>query len=185
MLAAATADMTMPERFTKRTTQKVMFANCGHGSIRRLEDCARLGFISAGHGKVDGVRPFFFSNQIRNLILNDIIAVYRNGVGYVGIARVSSKPMTITNAYLNGQKVEPNTFSYGNMFSDANDPGYAECLVEIIWLTKVHLGGMPGSGVCYGIFAKPSVVCSLDNQALLKKNLQIIFNLDFEQLLNH
>jgi hypothetical protein len=50
----------MAEKFTKRTAPKVMFVNSGHGDTRRLEDCARLNFISAGQGELDGVRPYFF-----------------------------------------------------------------------------------------------------------------------------
>src|SRR4051812_31219330 len=137
----------MQEKFTKRQTPKVMFANCGHGSTRRIEDCAKLNFISAGQGQVRGAKPYHFSNQIRNLIKGDVIAVYRNDVGYVGIARVNSRPTTITKAFLNGQKVEPTIFSQqSNMFANANNPGYAECLVQIEWLTNVHLGAEQESG---------------------------------------
>src|SRR5436190_9682228 len=109
----------MPEKFTSRKIPKVMFVNCGHANTRRIEVCARLNFVSAGQGKEDGVRPFFFSNQIRNLIKCDIIAVYRNGVGYVGIARVLSHSMTITQSYLGGHKVYNGIFSRSsNMFKN-------------------------------------------------------------------
>ena len=90
----------MPIKFISRQTPQVMFANCGHENTRLLQDCVRLSFISAGQGKAAGVKAYYFSNQIRNLIIGDILAVYRNEVGYVGIARVISKPMPITNAYL-------------------------------------------------------------------------------------
>ncbi len=172
----------MPEIFTNRMIPKVMFANCGHENTRRLEDMVRLNFISAGHGNMEGVRPYYFSNQIRNLKINDIIAVYRNRVGYIGIARVISKPMTISEAVLNGENVTPEMFK-GNIFDLADDPGYAECLVEIQWLSHVYLGENYGSGACFGMFAKPLVVCSLDNQVLLKKCFEKTFAINFQELL--
>lgn len=63
------------EKSTTRKISKVMFANCGHYNHRRLEDSARLNFISAGQGQDEGVKEFYFSNQIRNLIEKDIISV--------------------------------------------------------------------------------------------------------------
>jgi HNH endonuclease len=178
----------MPINFTSRQIPQVMFANYGHENTRLLQDCVRLGFISAGQGKADGVKPYYFSNQIRNLIIGDILAVYRNEVGYVGIARVISKPMPITNAYLNGQRVTNEIFSAAaNMFNESDGPGYEEWLVEIKWLTAVHIGNESGSGACYGqpYFAKPLVTCSLDNQQLTKSKLQEIFDIDFEMLLKN
>ncbi|HRO86105.1 MAG TPA: hypothetical protein PK110_14875 [Niabella sp.] len=177
----------MPEKFTKRKIPTVMFANCGHGQTRRLDDSAALNFISAGQGQDDGVRPFYFSNQIRNLIIGDILAIYRNKVGYVGIARVISRPMTISQAFLARQQVVPEMFIVQptNMFRNANNPGYAECLVEIKWLTNVHLREGEGSGACFGIYAKPHVVCSLDNQLFLKQQLEAAFHLKFDDLLNN
>ena len=51
----------MPEQpiqqFTSRIIPKVMFANCGHHNTRLLQDCARLGYISAGQGLNDNVAP--------------------------------------------------------------------------------------------------------------------------------
>ena len=107
----------MPEKFTNRRIPKVMFVNCGHHNTRRLKDCARLNFVSAGQGKDEGVRGFYFSNQIRNLIKGDVIAIYRNKIGYVGIAQVVSTPMTITQAFLGGEEVSNEMFSrQANMF---------------------------------------------------------------------
>lgn len=169
----------MPVKFTNRKTPQVMFANCGHFPHRRFEDSARLNYISAGRGKSDGVRPYFFSNQIRKLILNDILCVYRKEVGYVGIARVISKPMPITNAFLNGVKVTTDMFN-GDMYWEGDEPGYEEWLVEVEWLTPIHLGTKPKSGSCFGIYAKPHVVCSLANQPILRKCLQNHFNLKFK-----
>lgn len=173
-------------KFTSRTIPKVMFANCGHHNTRLLQDCARLGYISAGQGRTDGVERYFFSNQIRNLIIGDILCVYRNEIGYVGIAKVISKPTPITKAYLGGQKITNDIFSRGaNMFNESDDPGYEECLVEVKWLTNVYLGNEQASGICYGhpYFAKPLVTCSLDNQKVTKSKLEEIYHLNFEQLL--
>src|ERR1700730_1417662 len=117
----------MPEIFTTRQIPKVMFANCGHNQYRSLIDCTNLGFISAGQGRIHHQNPYYFSNQIRRLIVGDILAVYRNKVGYVGIAKVISEPTTISNAIFNGELATPELFR-ANMFNDADDPQYAECL---------------------------------------------------------
>jgi hypothetical protein len=174
-------------KFTTRTVPKVMFANCGHHNTRLLQDCARLGYISAGQGRNNNVEPYYFSNQIRNLIIGDILCVYRNEIGYVGVAKVISKPTPITQAYLGGQKITNEIFSVGaNMFNESDDPGYEECLVEVKWLTNVYLGKEKASGVCYGhpYFAKPLVTCSLDKQLLTKNKLAEHYEISFEQLLN-
>lgn len=185
----ARASASQPQaKFTTRTNPNVMFANCGHEDTRRLQDCVRLGFISAGQGRADGVEQYYFSNQIRNLIIGDILCVYRNEIGYVGIARVISKPTPITSAYLSGQKVTGEMFSIkSNMFNESDDPGYEECLTEIQWLTSVHLNDEPASGACFGkpYFAKPLVVCSLDNQQFTKSELEKVFKINFELLLRN
>jgi len=170
---------------TSRTTPKVMFANCGHEKHRKLEDSAKFNFISAGQGKKSGKPPDFFGRQIRNLIVGDIIAVYRNEVGYVGIAQVVSGPMDINNAVLGGKKVTRKTFSTeSDMFANYNN-GYKEWLVEIKWLTKVHLGNERGSGKLFGSFTNQNVTCSLDNQKDFKKKLQEKFKISFKSILEN
>ena len=162
-----------------------MFANCGdYFGTRSLKDNFRLNFISAGQGKAVGDKPWHWSNQIRNLIIGDIICVYRNRVGYVGLARVISRPMPITLATLGGKRVTPDIFSANtNMFNESDDPRYEECLVEIKWLTNVHLSEREGSGACYGIFAKMHAVCSLDNQKQTRICLQSSFKQKFSDLI--
>lgn len=169
----------MVEKFTTRKTPTVLFANCGHENTRRLEDCVSLGFISAGQGN----KPFYFSNQIRNLIIGDILAVYRSKVGFVGIARVISKAVTIRQAYIRKRKVESSMFSpKANMFKNANNPAYAECLVEIDWLTEVHMSGAIGSGFCYGGVTPRYSIGELSESkyACLQKS----FKVNFQELLN-
>jgi hypothetical protein len=173
----------MPIKFTTRNTPKVMFANCGDNQYRSLNDCAKYSFISAGQGYELGQQAYYFSNQIRRLIIGDIIAVYRNEVGYVGIARVISMPTPLTQATFNDAIATPNLFER-NMFNQANNPEYEECIVKIKWLTPIHLSSAPQSGRCFGIFAKPLVVCSLDKQIELKNCLQVAFNVNFNDLLN-
>lgn len=174
----------MPEKFTDRQIPQVMFANCGHGSHRQLKDSAKFNFISAGQGKFEGRDQFYFSNQIRNLIVGDILAIYRNKVGFVGIARVISKPMTISDAYLGGKKVSNVMFNQlSNMFNDSENPAFAECLVEIEWLTEVHLSEKVRSGYCFGGKTPRPVICelSIEKYECLQNRLKI----DFSILLNN
>ena len=169
------------EKFTKRTTPSIYFANCGHGQYRSIEDCASLNYISAGHGIELNGRPFYFSNFIRKLIIGDILCVYRNKVGYVGIAKVVSEPMTISRAYLGGKKVVKEMFSEGfTPFEKADIPGYAECLVEVEWLTPVHTAGKMASGMCYGrpYFASRITVCSMQNQTETIKALEKAYKIN-------
>jgi len=162
-----------------------MHANCGHGNNRKLEDCARLNFISAGQGDGRGKKPDTFGRQIRNLIIGDILAVYRTTVGYVGIAQVISKPMDINNAVLGEKKVSPEIFSPDSDMFDNHGNDYKEWLVEVKWLTNVYLGTTKASGACYGLFPTQAVVCSLDNQPYLKQELEKAFNLNFDAILNN
>jgi hypothetical protein len=99
---------------------KLYFANCGDGRHRKWQDCLTLGFISAGQGKERGRRPGYFSNQLRKLKVGDILAVYFNDKGYVGIGRVTHEIMDIDKAYLNGRKVSPEMFT-GNMFDNSDN----------------------------------------------------------------
>lgn len=168
-----------------RTIPTVMHANCGHYNHRLLEDCARLNFISAGQGDEEGRKPDTFGRQIRNLIVGDILAVYRNKVGYVGIAQVISDPMDIDNAILGGQKVTPQTFSPNSDMFDNHDNDYKEWLVEIRWLTNVHLGQEKASGACFGISLIRPVICSLDNQPILKHELEKSYSINFDKLLSN
>jgi HNH endonuclease len=172
----------MPEIFTNRQIPTIFFANCGDGSHRRFEDSAKFKFISAGQGKFEKQAPFYFSNQIRKLIIGDILAVYRNKIGFVGVARVISEPMTISNAYLGGQKVSNSMFSrLSNMFNDSDDPGFAECLVEIDWLTEIKMSSIEGSGWCYGGWTPQFVIGKL--QETKYNCLQASLDISFDNLL--
>lgn len=163
-----------------------MFANCGDGHTRKLEDCAKLNFISAGQGKEDGRKEYHFSNQIRNLILGDILCVYRNGIGFVGIAKVISIPMPITEAELGGKKVKNEIFSSSSqMFRNSDQPGYEECMVEVDWITDVHLSTQMGSGIAYGMHKIRPVTCSLKRKPDLKRKLEEEFQIEFDALLKN
>ena len=174
----------MPKIFTTRKIPSVLFANCGHfENERMLEDCVSMNCISAGQGKKNGAKPFYFSNQIRNLIIGDIIAVYRSKIGYVGIARVVSLPMPVTKAILGGQKVTGQMFPKSlNMFNESDEEGYEEWLVEVKWLTKIHLGNKKGSGFCYGGLTPRYTVGELQQNRL--SCLEKSFGISFEKLLN-
>ncbi len=163
---------------------EIFFANCGHGETRKLQDCAKLGFISAGQGREDGRVPDYFGKQIRTLIIGDIVVVYRSKIGFVGIARVVSSYMDINNAVLNGLKVTNETFSEGTKMYNDRHSDYREWLVALNWLTKVHLDDTPKSGALYGEVKLRNVVCTLDNQEEVKNNLEAYFKVDFEKLLS-
>ena len=172
----------MPEKFTKRKDPTVMFANCGHGIHRRIEDSIRFNFLSAGQGKQEKQKPYFFSNQIRNLIKGDILAIYRNKIGFVGIARVMSKPMTITEAIIREKKAFEIQYSqHSNMLENSEDPEFAECLIEIEWLTRkedIIDKEIKGGGYCYGGDTPRNVTCELSQTKYrsLEEKLQINFS---------
>lgn len=176
----------MPIEFTNREIPKVLFANCGHfDNARLIEDSVRLNYISAGQGKSNNppAKPYYFSNQIRKLIIGDIIAVYRSKIGYVGIAKVISRPMPITKAILGGQKVVEGMFSKSSkMYNESDDEGFEECLVEVHWLTKVHLNNTQGSGNCFGGLTPRYTVGELQEERY--KCLETSFKINFQELLN-
>lgn len=154
----------------------IYFVNCGHGPTRNLNDCAKLGFISAGQGKT-------FGKQIQRLSKGDIIAVYRSKVGFVGVARVISNSMEIDKAILNGKNVTKDIFSpETDMFRNSTNQ-LKEWLVAVNWITPVHLSETPKSGAFSNVKIR-NVVSTLDNQNELKLNLEQHFNINFQDLLN-
>jgi len=90
--------------------------------------------------------------------------------------------MSINTAILNGERVTRETFQFGDMFKNEHSD-FREWMVGLDWTSNVHLGNNDGSGVCYGIYAKPHVICSLDNQKYLRAQLQKSFGIDFKNLL--
>ena len=169
-----------------------MFVNCGHHDVRRVKDCRDFCFLSAGQGDLENRDPDKFGKQMRNLIVGDIACVYRSAVGYVGVAQVITKATDINNVFLKGERVTRDTpFSRGsNMFRNSDNEGYMEWLVEVKWLTEVYISDDPRISDIparnlfgNGLFANPSVVCSLRNQGATKDRIKNYFNLDFNMLL--
>lgn len=163
---------------------ELFFANCGDGTTRKWIDSYKFKFISAGQGDLEKKKAGFFSNQLKRLIVGDILAVYRNGIGYVAIGRVTDKAISINEILFNGVKLKSSDFTFGsNMFRNA-DNAYQECLVKVEWLTDGHLGTLPASGKCYGIFAKQHVIASLANQLHLRNQLEKEFGISFKNYLS-
>lgn len=178
--------------YTERRIPEVMFVNCGHHDVRRIIDCRDFCFLSAGQGDLENRDPDKFGKQMRNLIVGDIACVYRSAVGYVGVAKITRLAMDINNAILNDVRVTRQTpFSAeSNMFRNHDKPGFMEWLVEVKWLTEVYISDNPRISnnsdrnlFGGGLFANPSVVCSLRNQGATKDRIKNYFNLDFNMLL--
>jgi len=162
---------------------KLYFANCGDGPTRKWNDCYKLGFISAGQGNLQNVAAGYFSNQLKKLRKDDILAVYRNKIGYVGIGQVIDIASDINSTILNGKLVTNDIFSSeSNMFNNYNND-YKEWLVPVGWLTKGIFTTEPGKGKCFGIYAKSHIIASLDNQPKLRKCLEKEFNIAFADFL--
>ena len=152
---------------------KLYFVNCGNGPHRNWADCRKYRFVSAGQSD-PGQQPGFFSKQLEKLKVGDLAAIYFNRRGYVAIARVTAPAVRILDFKIDDQPVTADMFR-ADMFDNCNNLD-SEWLVEMEWLRPpLH----ENNAKCYGIYAKPHVVCSLDNQPILRKELQKAFSINF------
>jgi hypothetical protein len=160
---------------------KIYFANCGDGPNRKWQDCARLGFMAAGQGKIQGTQPGYFSNQLRKLRVGDILAAYFTAKGYVGIGRVTTEIMDIDNAILNKEIVTPKMFT-GDMFENA-DNEYKERLVAVEWISPCVQHPRGDGAFWWGGPTPRNIIATLENKNRrdLRIALQKRFAVDFSQ----
>ncbi len=162
------------------------FANCGDGETRKWKDCLIHGFISAGQGDLEGCKPGYFSKQLIKLKVGDILAVYFNGKGYVGIGRVISERMDVNIAILNGEKVTPKTFLSKGMFRNHdNKSDFKEYLIAVEWLTECISDPEINGGKCYGGHTPRNVIATLEkpNKKELRRKLELAFKISFKDYL--
>jgi hypothetical protein len=158
------------------TTRGVYFVNVGHFAHREWEDCRKFGFLAAGYGRV-------FSSQLERLEVGSIAAAYMSGNGYVGIARVTAKPVPARDFRYQGRPLRPSMLEGPELLHDAHGDDECEYLMAVKWIKHV-----PQQRARFrrkaGLFANPSVVSSLSSQLKTLEFLEQQFKVKFERLLS-
>jgi hypothetical protein len=125
---------------TINVTRDIKFVNVGEDpprpkpgkrrvGTRQWNACAEYGFISAGQGKK-------YNRPLLNLKLNDIIAGYITGHGYVGLGVVAEEAVRIKDFLYNGKSLSGLPYIKESLFENA-DNEKSEFVVRIKWLKTV------------------------------------------------
>jgi uncharacterized protein len=158
------------------TSRGVYFVNVGHFAHREWDDSRKYGFLAAGYGRV-------FSSQLERLEVGSIAAAFMSGQGYVGIARVLAKPVPARDFRYRGRPLSRKMLTGPELLHDLHDDDECEYLVAVKWIKQV-----PEEKARFrrkaGLFAIPSVVCSLSNQAKTLEFLEQQFKVSFHRLLS-
>lgn len=172
-----------PKRITK---------NSGWIGHRQWRGCIRYGFISAGQG-------LRYSQPLEELKVNDYIAAYITGEGYVGIGKVTKESTSIKNFYFDNftlkdfkieqdiiddksittQQVEGLPDIRKTLFRNSSNPQKSEYAVKVEWI-KVEERKNAFWRKNFGLFASRLTQCSLDGQPKTNKFLEDCFKIKFQ-----
>jgi hypothetical protein len=150
-----------PKEFAEHTQSKKQapwlgyyFVNVGEGFDNRdWEDCAKYGFLSAGHGLI-------YINAIRSLKKNDQVFAYMKGLGYVGFGTVT-QPAVPVGEFIDattGKKLLDLPLKQPNIADDKDDPAECDWAVAVSWQKCLR---REEAKTFKGIFANPNIVCKL------------------------
>ena len=182
-----------------KVSKEIRFVNIGEdppnptpdwNGKRQWNACVEYGFISSGQGTK-------YNKPLTNLKIDDIVAAYKTGSGYVGIGIVTEKWVPIKDFEFQGMKmdqleIEPEYISgmradsatvknlpllRKNLFRNADNQN-TEYVVRVEWLKAVSGNNAfwcPNSG----LFASPIIQGSLRNQPSTKQFLEASFQVLF------
>jgi hypothetical protein len=158
---------------------------------RQWNACVEYGFMSAGQGLV-------YSQPLLNIKVKDIITAYITGCGYVGVGVVTKKAVKIKDFEFNGKKylrdfkidekilsgelktnetVEGLPYLRKSLFRNCTNEK-TEFVIGVDWIKTVGK-----TDACWqtgiGLFAKPHIQCSLQNQPETLQFLENCFDVEF------
>jgi len=118
-----------------------------------------------------------YSRQLERLIKEDIIAAYITGKGYVGIGRVMERPTRINKFLYKGKSLKGMPLVEESLFINEHNEK-SEYAIRIDWIKTVDVSNaFWRAGI--GLFAKPHIQCSLENQpktiAFLENSFKVKF----------
>lgn len=158
---------------------------------RQWKACIECGFLSAGQALI-------YNRPLLKLKVDDVVAAYITGAGYVGIGTVEEEAKEIRNFKFNGRTVADfdidKRIINGTLVNDEVVEGYkylrkslfcnsdnekSEYAVGILWKKVV------GKEAAYwernsGLFAKPVIQCTLRAQRTTIKFLEKKFGVKFK-----
>ena len=151
-------------------TKNLWFVNAGTKGDnvvdrRILAACFQYGFISAGQGEK-------YKNAIRKPERDDIVCVYENRTGYVGIARVLQKAIMIGKFKFEGKTLHNKPLinmgrNGHSLFDNENDPIKSEYAIQLHWY-KLNPNPLwiPKDG--FGFYAPRLTVTVMENKDTIK-----------------
>ena len=162
---------------------QVHYFNVGDGEHRCWEDNVTFGYLGAGQGKA-------FRNAVRRLHPGDIVVARLNGVGYVGVGRVTSEATPAKDFRV--PRFAQDEHARGRLLIDLglrtkvsdnlDDDDLCEYMVAVEWIKKV------GRDTKYwkknaGLFAQRGTTqASLVNQRRTIEFVGRCFGVNIEQL---
>ncbi|WP_454883558.1 hypothetical protein [Sphingomonas oryzagri] len=146
------------ERRARAPWSGLWYVNVDDGVSRGWSDMRRLGFISAGRGRI-------YSAPLEKLSAGDRIYAYQKGAGYVGFGVVIEAALMARNVVIGGRPLLEHQLDQPALGHDPDDPEMAEYIVRVDWRNALPLAEakrFPGA------FANQNVVCRLRDAATLE-----------------
>jgi len=151
------------------------YYNVGEGPHRNWDDYMRFGFISAGQGAR-------WRDAMLGFNEGDILAAYLKRHGFVGVGRVLSRALPITEARIKGSPLLNLPLRCQKMNENCDDPERSEfvCLVE--WLAKLPRDKAKWRSKPK-LYTTTHVRASLDGQPGTAKFVEDEFGIDLQKVL--
>jgi len=109
----------------------IYYVNVSEGEHRDWEDCYRYGFLCAGGDPK-------WSDQLKRLVIDDIVVAYLKGKGYVGIGIITSEIQKAVNFKTDGKKLIElkSELRQPNILENSENNDLAQYVVGIDWKVK-------------------------------------------------
>jgi hypothetical protein len=156
------------------TETAAYFVNVGEGPTRSWEDCRKYNFLAAGGGRK-------WSDQLHRLSVGDIVVPYLKKRGFVGIGRVESAAMPVSDFRCKGRPLSASMLKQPGMLRRAADAERSEYVVPVKWVRAV-----PATEAKFrrraGLFTTQLVVASLSRQPGTLRFVEDAFGVSINKL---
>ncbi|WP_337287063.1 GIY-YIG nuclease family protein [Candidatus Methylomirabilis sp.] len=150
------------------------FVNVGEGPTRSWEDCRKYSFLAAGGGRK-------WSDQLSRLPVGEIVVRYVKKRGYVGVGRVESAVMPVSDFRYKGCALLASMLTQPGLLRHAADAARSEYVVPIEWIRAV-----PAAEAQFrrraGLFTTQLVVAALSRQPRTLRFVEDAFGVSISEL---
>ncbi|MCA9191083.1 MAG: GIY-YIG nuclease family protein [Planctomycetales bacterium] len=150
------------------------FYSVGENERRNWDDYRRYNFISAGAGPR-------YRDAMLGFNKGDFVVAHMGGLGFVGIAKILAEALPVKQFKVRGEPLLKKRLE-GDMKRNYLEPDYSEYVCAVKWIKKVDRENAHWEPNI-GLFARPIVRASLDNQPSTIEFLETAFEVSFSQLL--